>query len=62
MATILKISKTKKTKNDIQKEVQQFALPGRNPEKATEELYGLWKGRDISIEKIREKNNPNKWS
>jgi hypothetical protein len=36
-------------------------LPDRDPDKATEELYGLWEGRDISIQKIREKNNRNKW-
>jgi hypothetical protein len=31
------------------KELKKFVLPNRNPDKATEELYGLWEGRDISI-------------
>jgi hypothetical protein len=62
MATIIKIPKIKNTKKDIQKELEKFALPDRNPDKATTELYGLWEGRDISIQKIREKNNRNKWS
>ena len=62
MATVIKIPKIKNTKKNLHKELQKFALPGRNPEKATEELYGLWEGRDISIEKIREQNNKNKWS
>jgi hypothetical protein len=61
MATIVKIPKIKNTKNKIQKELEKFALPDRDPDKATEELYGLWEGRDISIQKIREKNNRNKW-
>ena len=61
MATIIKIPKIKSTKKELQKELQKFALPGRNPDKATEELYGLWEGKDICIEKIRKKNTHNKW-
>ena len=61
MATIIKIPKIKETKNGLEKKLKKFALPNRDPAKATEELYGLWEGRDISIEKIREKNNRNKW-
>lgn len=61
MATIIKIPKIKEKKTGLEKELKKFALPGRDPAKATEELYGLWEGRDISIEKIRKKNNRNKW-
>lgn len=60
MATIIK-TPLKKTKKQIKKELKKFALPNRDPDKATVELFGLWEGRDISIEKIREKNNRNKW-
>jgi len=61
MATIIKIPKIKTTKKELQKELQKFALPGRNPDKATEDLYGLWEGKDIYIEKNRKKNTQNKW-
>lgn len=61
MATIIKIPKIKKSKNKSKKELEKFAIPGRDPDKATEGLYGIWEGRDISIEKIRKKNNQNKW-
>lgn len=61
MATIIKIPDIKKSKSKAKKELEKFAAPGRDPDKATEELYGIWEGRDISIEKIREKNNQSKW-
>ena len=61
MATIIEIPKIKNTKKNVQKDLEKFALPDRDPNKATDELYGLWEGRDISIQKIREKNNRNKW-
>jgi len=60
MATIVK-TPTKK-RDQVKKELRKFASPGRNPDQATEELFGMWDGRDISIKKIREKNNRNKWS
>ena len=62
MATIIKIPKIKEKKTGLEKELKKFALLGRDPAKSTEGLYGLWEGRDISIEKIRKKNNRNKWS
>lgn len=51
----------KKPKDQLVKKLKKLALPGRDPKKATEELFGIWKGRDITITKIREKNNRNKW-
>jgi len=42
----------KKNKN-LMNELRKLALPNRNPDKVTEELYGRWEGRDISIEKAR---------
>ena len=60
MATIIK-APIKNIKKEVRKELEKFALPNRDPDKATEELYGRWEGRDISIEKIREKNNGKKW-
>jgi hypothetical protein len=60
MATIVK-TPLKKTKPELERELKNFALAGRDPDKATEELFGMWKGRNISTEKIREKNNRNKW-
>lgn len=61
MTTIIKIPKVKKTKKELQKELQEFTMPNRDPDKAIEELYGMWDKRDISIEKIRQKSNRNKW-
>ena len=60
MATIIK-TPIKKTQDQIEKELKKFALPNRNPDMATEKLFGIWEGRNISIEKIRKKNNRNKW-
>lgn len=60
MVTIIK-TPIKKTKAEIEKDLKKFALPKRNPDKATEKLFGIWEGRNISIEKIRKKNNRNKW-
>lgn len=56
MATIIK-TPIKKTQDQIEKELKKFALPNRNPDMATEKLFGIWEGRNISIEKIRKKNN-----
>lgn len=61
MATIIKILKIKESRNELQKELKKFAMPNRDPDKATEKLYGIWEGRTISILKIRKKNNKNKW-
>lgn len=60
MVTIIK-APIKNIKKEVKKELEKFALPDRDPDEATEELYGRWEGRDISIEKIREKNNRKKW-
>lgn len=60
MATIIK-APIKNIKKEVKKELEKFALPNRDPDKATEELYGRWEGRDISIEKIRANNNRKKW-
>ncbi len=60
MAIIVK-TPVKNTKEQLLKELKKFVVPNRNPKKATEELFGIWEGRDIPIKKIREKNNRNKW-
>ncbi len=60
MATIIK-APIKNIKKEVKKELEKFALPNRDPDKATEELYGRWEVRDISIEKIRPNNNRKKW-
>ena len=62
MASIKKLSDIKKPTIKTKKGLQRFALPGRDPDKATEELFGIWKDRDISIVKVRRKGiaiNPN---
>ncbi|HEX9511798.1 MAG TPA: hypothetical protein VF939_15010 [Puia sp.] len=43
------------------KEITKYDTPGRNPEKAIDGMYGLWKGPDISIDKIRAAKNRKKW-
>jgi len=48
MATIIK-APIKNIKKEVKKELEKFALPNRDPDKATEELYGRWEVRDISI-------------
>ena len=54
MATIINLSQQKKRKSALQNEmIQKYDIPGRNPEKAIEGMYGLWDGRDISLEPIR---------
>ncbi len=60
MATIIK-APIKNIKKEVKKELEKFALPNRDPDKAKEELYGRREGRDISIEKIRANNNRKKW-
>jgi hypothetical protein len=60
MATIVK-TPIKRKRKQVEKELKKFAKANRNPDKATEKLFGMWEGKDISIEKIREKNYKNKW-
>lgn len=60
MATIIK-TPIKRKKNQVEKKLKRFALPNRNPDMATEKLFGMWEGKNISIEMIRKKNNRNKW-
>ncbi|MDQ6845470.1 MAG: hypothetical protein M3Z92_14170 [Bacteroidota bacterium] len=43
-------------------EIKKHASPGRKAKQATEDLFGIWEGRNISIKKIRTKNTVNKWS
>lgn len=62
MATTIKAATKKKSKTALHKEIKdRFDTPGRNPEKALNEMYGIWEGRDISIEQIREKKRRKKW-
>jgi len=62
MATIIKLTKQKKSKSALHKEItKKYDSPGRNPEKAIDSMYGLWEGKDISVEKIRETKQRKKW-
>jgi hypothetical protein len=53
MATVISIPQQEKSKSALHKEIKKYDTPGRTPQKAIDALYGLWKGMDISIEKIR---------
>jgi hypothetical protein len=47
-----------KSKSALHKEIsKKYDTPGRNPEKAIDGMYGLWEGKDISVEKIRGATN-----
>ena len=61
MATIIKLPRQKQTRSALQKEIKKYDTPGRNPEKAIDGMYGLWEGKDISIEKIRAAKRRKKW-
>lgn len=61
MATIIELPKQSKPKTKLKKELREFAAANRNPEKALDEMSGIWEGRNISIEKIREQRNRKKW-
>ena len=61
MATIVKAAAKKKTKVQLRKKLKSFSVQDKDPQKAIDELYGIWEGRDISIEQIREKNTRKKW-
>ncbi|HMI59679.1 MAG TPA: hypothetical protein VK518_02185 [Puia sp.] len=62
MATIIKLPQQKKSKSALHKEIaKKYDIPGRNPEKAIDGMYGLWEGQDISIEKIRAEKRRKKW-
>ncbi len=62
MATIIKVPRQKKNKSALHKGlIKKYVTPGRNPEKAIDGLYGLWEGKDISIDKIRAAKRRKKW-
>ena len=62
MATIIKLTKQTKSKSALHKEItKKYDTPGRNPEKAINGMYGLWEGKDISVEKIRGAKRRKKW-
>jgi hypothetical protein len=62
MATIIKVTEQKKSKSALHKEIlKKHDTPGRNPEKAIVGIYGLWEGKDISVEKIRAAKRGKKW-
>jgi hypothetical protein len=62
MATIIKLPQQKKSKSALHKEIiKKHDVPGRNPEKAIDSMYGLWEDQDISIEKIRAAKRRKKW-
>lgn len=55
MATIINLPQQIKSKLTLPNEfLKKYDTPGRNPEKALDDRYGLWENQDISIEKIRE--------
>ena len=62
MATIIKLPQQKKSKSALHKEItKKYDIPGRNPEKAIDGMYGLWESRGIPIEKIRAEKRRKKW-
>lgn len=61
MATIVKPADRKKTEVQLRKKLKSFSVQDKDPQKAIDELYGIWEGSDISIEQIREKNTRKKW-
>ena len=62
MATIIKITQQKKNSSALLKQIiKKHDTPGRNPEKAIDGMFGLWEGKDISIEKIRAAKRRKKW-
>lgn len=55
MATIINLPPQIKSKLALHKEItKKYDMPGRNPEKALDGMYGLWENQNISIENIRE--------
>jgi len=59
MAIEINIKRVKKAKllpchADI---LKKYAKPGRNPVKALNAMYGLWEGRNITIDTIRAKQS-----
>ncbi len=62
MATIIKLPQQKKSKSALHKDIiKKYDKPGRTPAQAIDGMYGLWEGRDISIEKIRQAKRRKKW-
>ncbi len=62
MASSIKANSKKTAKAALHKEIKKrFDLPGRNPEKALNDLYGIWENQNVSIEQIREKKRRKKW-
>ncbi len=62
MATIINISSKHSDKNPLHKEIlKKYAKAGRNPEKAIDAMYGLWEGKNITIDGIRETKRRKKW-
>ena len=47
MATIVKAADRKKTKVQLRKKLKSFSVQDKDPQKAIDELYGIWEGRDI---------------
>ena len=62
MATIINIHAKQSDKNPLHKEIlKKYAKPGRNPEKAIDTMYGLWEGKNITIDSIRVSKRRKKW-
>jgi hypothetical protein len=62
MAIIINIGGQKRNKTALQKQIiKKHDTPGRKPEKAIDDMYGLWEGKDISIEAIRAEKRRKKW-
>jgi hypothetical protein len=49
MATVIKFTQQQSGKNPLHKEIlEKYAKPGRNPEKAIDDMYGLWEDKNIT--------------
>lgn len=62
MATVVNINRQKSDKNPLHEEIRKkYSKPRRNPEKAIDAMYGLWEGKNITIESIRATKRRKKW-
>jgi hypothetical protein len=62
MATVIKITQGQSGKKPLHTEsLKKYDTPGRNPDKAVDAMYGLWEGKNITIESIRVNKRRKKW-
>jgi hypothetical protein len=53
MATVIKFTQKQSDKNPLHKAIlKKYAKPGRNPEKAIDDMYGLWEDKNDGFMEI----------